>query len=128
MKLSLDNNRGFTHVELMIALLVFGLGVLGLAQALPNGMQLRDRARRMSVATALAQQQVESLRNLPFTHANLAAGGHVDAGNPVDGAYSRSWTVVDNDPVVGMKRVSVVVSFPTSSPDSTAAFTTLIVR
>lgn len=128
MKATFQNCRGFTHVEMMIALLIFGLGVLGLAQALPNGIQLRDRARRMSVATALAQQQVESLRNLPFTHANLSAGGHTDAGNPVDGAYSRSWTVVDNDPVVGMKRVSVTVSYPTSSPDSTATFTTLIVR
>jgi type IV pilus assembly protein PilV len=124
----LSSSRGFTLVELMIALLVFGIGIVALAQSLPNGVRVRDRARRMSVATNLAQQQVERLRALPENHADLAAGSHADPLNPIRGAYRRRWSIQDDTPISGMRRVVVTVSFTTASPDSEAILTTQIAR
>jgi type II secretory pathway pseudopilin PulG len=115
-------------VEMMVALLIFGIGIVALAQSMPGGIRERDRARRMSVATNLAQEQVERLRSLPWAHANLQAGSHTDADNPVDGSYNRTWVVADDTPMPGMKRVTVRVSFPTASADSQAVFTTQITR
>lgn len=121
-------NRGFTLVEMMIALVLFGVGMMALAQVLPRGLSVRDKARRMSVASSMAQEEVERLRNLPFNHADLAGGNHLDPNNPVDNAYRRQWTVQDDTPVEDMKRVSVTVSFPTDSADSQAVVTTMIAR
>lgn len=122
------SNRGFTLVEMMIALVLFGVGMMALAQVLPRGLSVRDKARRMSVASSMAQEEVERLRNLPFNHADLAGGIHLDPNNPVDNAYRRQWTVQDDTPVEDMKRVSVTVSFPTDSADSQAVVTTMIAR
>ena len=122
------NDRGFTLVEMMIALVLFGVGLMALAQTLPNGLSVRDRARRMSVATNLAQEEMERLRGLPFAHADLAGGNHIDPTSPIDGAYVRMWTVRDGTPAPDMKRVTVRVTFPTSGPDSMSTMTTQISR
>ena len=124
----LRSSRGITLVELMIALLLFGVGVMALAQSMPEGLATRDRARRMSVAASLAQETVERLRDLPFLDVDLAGGLHTDPDNPIRGAYQRSWTVQNDTPTTNMKRVTVTVTFVTSSPDSAATFTTLIAR
>jgi prepilin-type N-terminal cleavage/methylation domain-containing protein len=122
------DNHGFTLVEMMIALVLFGVGMMALAQVLPRGLSVRDKARRMSVASSMAQEEVERLRNLPFAHADLAAGNHADPDNPIANAFRRQWTVQDNTPVDDMKRLTVTVSFPTDSADSQAVVTTMIAR
>lgn len=121
-------DAGFTLVEMMVALVLFGVGLMALAQSLPQGLSVRDKARRMTVATNLAQETVEQLRNLPFDHGNLAAGQHVHPDNPVDGAYRCRWEIRDGVPVPDMKRIVVTVSFPTSTADSVAVLTTQISR
>ncbi len=122
------SNRGFTLVEMMVALVLFGVGMMALAQTLPQGLSVRDKARRMTVATTMAQEGVERLRDLPFNHADLAGGNHADPANPVDGAYLRRWAVQIDTPVTDMKRVTVTVTFPTASADSQAVITTMIAR
>ena len=123
-----SDRRGFTLVEMMIALVLFGVGMMALAQVLPNGLSVRDKARRMSVATSMAQEEVERLRNLPFNHADLAAGNHADPDNPIDNAFQRDWVVQNDTPVTDMKRIAVTVTFPTDSADSQAVMTTMIAR
>ena len=122
------DRRGFTLVEMMIALVLFGVGMMALAQVLPNGLSVRDKARRMSVATSMAQEEIERLRDLPYNHADLAAGAHADPDNPVDDAFVRNWAVQIDTPVANMKRVTVTVTFPTDGPDNQAAVTTMIAR
>ena len=83
----------------------------------------------MSVATNLAQQELERLRTLSFTHADLAAGDHDDPDNPINGAYNRRWTVIDDTPVPDMKTLEVSVSFNAgTSADSLSVMRTQITR
>lgn len=120
--------NGFTLVEMLVALTIFGLGVMALASTLPQGLSVRDKARRMTVATSYAQETVERLRDLRFDDAALAAGDHTHPDSPLDGAYRTRWSVQDGVPVPDMKRIVVTVSFPTSSADSIATMTTQIYR
>jgi len=108
----------------MVALLIFGIAVVGLTQAIPRGMQTREKSRKLSVATFLAKEQVESLRSLAFSDPDLAAGNHMDPGNPIQPGFRRSWTVVDNSPMQGMKKVTVRVGYSSAGPDTQAVLVT----
>jgi len=119
---------GFTLVEMMIALVVLGIGLTALAQSLPRSLSMRDRARRMSVATNLAQQELERLRDLDYNAADLAPGNHTSPDNPIDGVYRRRWEVLADSPIPDMKTLTVSVSFPVASADSQATLVTRVSR
>ena len=70
--------------------------------------------------------RLAELMNAAWGDADLNAGDHTDADNPIDLHYRRSWTVADDVPIPGMKRVNVTVSFPTASADSTVTLDTYI--
>ena len=115
---------GFTIVEALVALTIFGIGTILLMQLAPRATQYATRARVMSRANALAQAKVEELRALPKLHADLGAGVHDDPLNPIEGAFTRTWEVTADDPVVGMRRVEVQVRVTTASSDSMATLET----
>lgn len=119
-----SNQSGFTVVELMAALLLFSIGLVALARVLPQGMEVRDRGRRMTVAMQLAREQIETLRSLPFTDPDLADGQHVDNEVLRNGTYRRRWTVQDDTPLPNMMRIEVRVAFSTSEADSEAVIVT----
>ncbi|HKI84510.1 MAG TPA: prepilin-type N-terminal cleavage/methylation domain-containing protein [Candidatus Krumholzibacteria bacterium] len=119
-----SNQSGFTVVELMAALLLFSIGLVALARVLPQGMEVRDRGRRMTVAMQLAREQIETLRSLPFTDPDLANGQHVDNEVLRNGSYRRRWTVQDDTPLPNMMRIEVRVAFTTSEADSEAVIVT----
>jgi len=113
---------GFTMVEALIGLVVFGVGILMLSQLAPRSSHAGIRARSVSEAMNLAQGKVEELRAMPSESTELAAGTHVDTA--ALGAFRRQWVVDDDTPMSGMRRVSVRVSFATTSADSVVVVTT----
>jgi type II secretory pathway pseudopilin PulG len=119
-----ERRAGFTIVEALVALTIFGIGTILLMQLAPRAVQYATRARVLSQANALAQAKVEELRALPQLHADLNAGAHQDPENPIDGTFTRTWDVTENDPIEGMRRVEVRVQIPTASSDSVATLVT----
>jgi prepilin-type N-terminal cleavage/methylation domain-containing protein len=113
---------GFTMVEALVGLSIFGVGILLLLQLAPRSSHVGMRARSMSEAMNLAQGKVEELRSLPSESGDLAAGTHQDAADL--GSFQRQWIVDDDVPVSGMRRVTVQVNFHNASADSTVAVTT----
>ena len=119
-----SRRAGFTIVEALVALTIFGIGTIALMQLAPRATQYANRARVMSRANALAQAKLEELRALPKLHTDLDAGAHDDPDNPIQGTFTRSWEVTADDPLVGMRRVEVRVVIPTASSDSVATLET----
>jgi len=115
---------GFSLVEALVALIVFGVGAIALVQLAPRARQFATRGHQVSEASNLAQSKLEELRALPREHAELQAGLHIDTANPLAGNFDRRWLVSADDPVAGMRRVEVRVRFPTLSADSVAALST----
>lgn len=122
----LNTNRGVGLIEILIALVLFGMGISLAMRTLPESNVAMTRGRNLTTATNLAQEKIEALLATPFSSADLAAGTHVDSENPISRHYTRSWTVLDGSPMQGMKTVAVSVSFETASRDSTATVTTFI--
>ena len=109
------NEKGMTLIELMVVCVVIGIAFVGLAGIFPLGMQNINESRLRTVATDLAQEKMEELLDLSPTAADLTAGTHTDANNPVRSTFNRFWTVTDNDPVADMKRIEVRVTYPRGS-------------
>ena len=59
------NRRAFTLVELLVALIMVGVGVAGLVSALTGDRRLRDMAAAHAFAADRARERVELLAGLP---------------------------------------------------------------
>jgi type IV pilus assembly protein PilV len=103
------DRRGFTLMEVIVALSVFSIGLLGLAAMLPLLKSDLTRSDQRTRAVILAEETAEWLRGLAYEDSSLAAGEHDDLSFGVD-RYERSWLVADDDPIAGVKRVAVSVN------------------
>lgn len=118
------NEKGASVVEIMVALLIFGIGLVAAIRVLPESSAKTTRSRNKTIAVNIAQEKVEELMASGYQAADLGAGDHDDPDNPIRSHYIRTWTVTDDTPVVGMKMISVSVTFPTASADSVATLRT----
>ena len=62
-----EKNRGFTLIEVLIALLFFSISMLGLGALQLNSIKSVAKADTITKATALAHSQIELLKGLPMT-------------------------------------------------------------
>ena len=120
------SQKGFSLIEIMVTLVVFGIGISMALKMLPSSNAISTRSRNMTIATNLASEKLEGLMGFSYDHAELNAGNHQDPDNPIDQHYRRSWDVIVDNPVQGMKRISVSVTFPTAKRDSTVILNTFI--
>ena len=118
------NERGVSLLEIMVSLVIFGIGLVVAVRTLPESNAKTTQSRNRSIAVNLAQEGIEELMGRPFNHADLTAGAHDDPENPIRNHFARQWEVSDATPVDGMKMISVSVSFPTAGADSVATLRT----
>ncbi len=121
-----SRRNGFTLVEVLAALALFGIVSAGLALNSVAAVRHNRVSHALSAATALAQDQIEQLRALdPNTNPPaLAAGTHSDAANPITalgtpgGRFMRQWSVTRDSPITGTATVVVTVSWTDGTPRS----------
>ncbi len=104
------NDRGFTLIEVAIAMLIFAIGALALAVCVPLGTNKIGKAGQQTQASILASERAEQLLITPYDHGDLTAGTHDDPANPQEGVYYVRWVVEANQPITGCKRVTVKVA------------------
>ena len=91
--------KGFTLIEVVIGIALVGIALLGLAQLFTYSVMNNSRSERMSVATYLAQQQIDALRSLTADELNTLSAGAMDEQIDInnDGSYDfRRITQVQN--------------------------------
>jgi prepilin-type N-terminal cleavage/methylation domain-containing protein len=111
-------SQGFTLIEVMIALVILAVGLLALMAMQIVSIKANAFSSEMTYSTMLAQQQLETLKNLPFTDANLTGATPptpptlhtlppiIDAKG---GSYSVSWQVEDT--TASMKKITMDVTW-----------------
>jgi len=135
--------KGFSLIELMIAMIVLGIGILALIEMQVAAMSGNSSANQMTIATTLAQDQIERLKGLSFfdaalTDTNTGNNGALtnptddesfdltDASNPINESggttglrrFRRFWNIADNTPIQGVKTVVVFVYWGTVDGDT----------
>ena len=83
---TLDTRRGFTVVEVVVALIILTVGVLGLAATTVYVVQQTTLAEVATERAAAVQTVVEQLRARPYPAVSDSSGSY--------GPYEVSWTVV----------------------------------
>ena len=94
---------GFTLVELMVAMMVFVIGVLAVASSSTVVMTMVGGSQRRTIAAVVAESRFERLRSVSCT-------AHVD-GNATTRGVSEKWMVV---PLTAADDVTVMVTFASS--------------
>ena len=84
--------RGFTLIEVLIALAIFSIGILGVGTMQLRSTSGNTSARIRTEASVWAQDRVETLMLLSYDDAPLATGAH----QVIEGLYTVDWTVWDN--------------------------------
>jgi prepilin-type N-terminal cleavage/methylation domain-containing protein len=105
------DKRGFTLIEVVVAMAIFAVGILALAGLQTNYISGNAQARLKTEATALGGHVIEQLRSMPFDSPDLdpATNPHQPPAGST-GPYDVQWSVADNTPVNNAKMVTVAVT------------------
>ena len=101
--------KGFTILEVLIAISVLSIGILAVASMQVSAMWGNNFAARQTEGTTIALDRMEKLLSLSYQAADLSSGNHTDP-NPPNG-YSIVWNVEDDTPLNNSKQVRVTVKW-----------------
>jgi type IV pilus assembly protein PilV len=76
-----NSQGGLTLVEVLVALTILAIGLLGVAMMQITSISGNTFSREMTVATELGQDMLEKLSTLEYTNTALAAGNHPNASD-----------------------------------------------
>jgi prepilin-type N-terminal cleavage/methylation domain-containing protein len=122
LKKLLQKQKGFTLVELLVAIVILAVGIIGIVTLFPQSYMHVGNAGRLSVMNHLGQQKLDTLKTLSYSDPNLVDGMHPSPGpvervSYVDSSgkdiyenYTIRWEVRDDQPRVNMKTIIVEVA------------------
>ena len=109
----IEENNGFTLVEVLIAIAVFSIGILAVGSLQIWNTKNNTTSNIMTQATMLARAQIEQLKSTADVTAltNGADPNPIDENGNPGGIFARSWTVTN--PLGGntSRRIQVIVSW-----------------
>jgi type IV pilus assembly protein PilV len=121
-KLRDNNNNGFTLLEILIAIVLLCIGLLAMASLTVGIMGGNLFSNQLTVATTLAQDQMEDMRRVGYSGLSSSTE---DYGDIEDYAEFKRETATDvGNPATGMTLVTITVFW--DSDDHSVALKTII--
>jgi hypothetical protein len=123
----LFSQQGYTFNEILVAMMIGGIGVLGYAAVTATVIRGNQASANYTAAINLAQDKIEELRGqatLGIENRCPSSGDiALDAlGNP-RGIYERCWRITDSPHGAKLKQIEVIVSWRDLEPRSVALAT-----
>lgn len=123
-----NSQNGFTLIEVLVAIALLTIGILGAATMQIAAIDGNSTAIRLTEAATWGEDTLETFMGLPYAHADLVddsnaganagvtgldntdvAGSLADGGPLVQDDFTVFWNVADNYPVFGTKTIRVIV-------------------
>jgi prepilin-type N-terminal cleavage/methylation domain-containing protein len=93
----MGKQRGFSLLEVLIGSVFLAIGLLGIAGLQTTSIRGNSLSKNLTEAAYVAQDGLESLKNLSLESAALQAGNHNSGPVTISGiAFNRSYTVTVN--------------------------------
>ncbi|MBC2696509.1 MAG: prepilin-type N-terminal cleavage/methylation domain-containing protein [Desulfobacteraceae bacterium] len=105
------NNNGFTLIEVLVAMVILSVGLLGTAALITGIINSNKLSNRITTATTLAQDKMEEIKSVSYSNAVSEIRAFLPSP---DNKYEREVTVVDDSPAGNMKTVTVAVFWESS--------------
>ena len=108
----LASRAGFTMVEVLVAIGIFSIAILGLAVGAITITRANKTSQFHTLATNLAQDKLEQLK--AATSPNVAScSSNCDASVPTyqNASFTRTWVVTANTPAAGINQIDVTVQW-----------------
>ena len=102
--------EGFTLIEVLIALTIFSIGLLGVGAMQISSINGNASANNFTQGSTWAVDRVEKLLSLPYNHSDLDATIVHEETSP-DGTYTITWTVIDSEVIPRTKSISATVTW-----------------
>jgi prepilin-type N-terminal cleavage/methylation domain-containing protein len=110
MKVNRTNREGgFTLIEMLIAVSILSAGLLALGSMQVSAIGGNAHSANVTEGSTLAADRLEKLLALPYTHADLTSGAHVDPSPPA--GRTVRWNIVDNAPLLNTKTITLTVQW-----------------
>ncbi|MBW2570426.1 MAG: prepilin-type N-terminal cleavage/methylation domain-containing protein [Deltaproteobacteria bacterium] len=105
--INIENNKGFTLIEVLVAMVILSVGLLGTAALITTGIINGNKvSNRITTATVLGQDKMEEIKGLDYS--SVVSEPKSSLPSPYD-QYERQVTVIDPSPAANMKTVTVTV-------------------
>ncbi|MDX1765580.1 MAG: prepilin-type N-terminal cleavage/methylation domain-containing protein [Candidatus Saccharimonadales bacterium] len=130
---AIKNSSGFTVIEVVVAVVIAGALLLSITTLVNSLNVINDRARDLTIANALAENKMESLRSISFI--GLVDGTTdftSDLPESLTGAKSASYTICTADacsgdnPGIGRKRIDMTITFQDRGVTRTLNYRTIV--
>ncbi len=103
--LGLHKNRGFTLIEIMIAIAIIAIGIFGVMSLIITVMKGNTLSKRVTTATTIAQDKMEDFKRMDY--ASVVDGS--DTNTDYDTDYYWEADVEDDTPATDTKTITVDV-------------------
>ena len=123
MKFNINNEKGFSLIEILIAVTVFAIGILAVGKMQITAIKGNFFANDLTNAITLAQDRIEKLIGLSYIdpllddtndngHTGINGANSTTADhNAVDGRYNIFWNIAPDHYIDNTKEIRVIVTW-----------------
>lgn len=99
-----SNNRGFTLIEVLVAMVILSIGIIALTSMQTAGIKGNATANILTTGGTWAADSVERIFAMEYDDLQSATS------TSVDGHYSTNWQVTNDSPLPNTKTVAITVT------------------
>lgn len=105
----ISTQRGFSLIELLIAMSIFSIGMLAVGSMQFASAKGNRTAQTVTTASTWSTSQIERLLTLPPNHFDLDPNNNTH--QIINGRYIMEWDVQNNTPASGVRTITVTVTW-----------------
>ncbi|MCL0068932.1 prepilin-type N-terminal cleavage/methylation domain-containing protein [Thermodesulfovibrionales bacterium] len=121
-----SDNKGFTLIEMLIAMFVLTVGLLAVAGLLVTTIQANASAKWTAAAITFATEEVEELKAGPFPVLQQDFAYTVPRNCPNFPALERQWRVIPVPATPGLRQIDVRVTWNERGRTRNVTISTLV--